>query len=61
MNKWEMIKPRFNHTTIWIRLPPSFTIILPIGSVKVSITDLHRNLSCLNPDHCQGSGRVLVK
>ena len=30
---------RFNHTTIWIRLPPCFTIILPIGSVKVSITD----------------------
>ena len=28
-------------------------IYLPIGSVKVSITDLHRNLLCSNPDHCQ--------
>ena len=32
---------------------PSFAIILPIGSVKVSITDLHHDLSCSNPDHCQ--------
>ena len=31
-----------NPTTIWIRLPPSFAIILPIDSVKVSITDLYR-------------------
>ena len=26
---------------------------LPIGIVKVSITDLHRNLPCSNPDHYQ--------
>ena len=40
-----MIRPLFNHTTIWINKTnyPSFTIILPIFSVKVSIMDLHRN------------------
>ena len=40
-----MIRPLFNHTIIWINKTnyPSFTIILPIFSVKVSIMDLHRN------------------
>ena len=36
---------------LWI--PPSFSIILPVVNVKVSITDLHRNLPCSNPSHCQ--------
>ena len=37
-------------------LPSSEVTILPIGSVKVSNTDLHRNLSCSNPDTARQSG-----
>ena len=28
-------------------------IYKPIGSAKVSITNLYHNLPCSNPDHCQ--------
>ena len=55
-NKQQFIYINNIDSFFFVGLSPRFSIILLICSVKVSITDLHRNLPCSNPDTVRQSG-----